>query len=414
MFINEINSRLLHKSEEYDLAAARLPPKVRISVFAWEHGSCKIQIDQRPPGLAVEMAAWIRIDRLEKNDTLEGSVAKILFVGGSLNQTTMMHKIAQELDDQDCYFTPFYAHGFIGWLTSLGLLNFTILGGRHRKETIRYIRENKLKHDFKGKNNQYDLVVIGTDTLVPANLPKYRLVMVQEGIILPENWVFSIVRALKLPRYLADTAMTGLSDAYDIFCVASPGYRDLFIKKGVKKDKIVVTGIPNFDNVEIFNCNEFPHHNYVLAATSPVRETFRLDNRSAFIHWVKEIAGDRKIIFKLHPNENFRRAAREIRAYAPGAVVYQSGDVREMIANCAVLVTQYSSVTYIGLAMGKEVHSYLDLDELRELVPIQNGGQSAASIAQICRDLINISVKDLKENGVGARYRTNWGYNRSV
>ena len=30
------------------------------------------------------------------------------------------------------------------------------------------------------------------------------------------------------------------------FCVASEGYRDLFISKGVKPEKIYVTGIPNF------------------------------------------------------------------------------------------------------------------------------------------------------------------------
>lgn len=341
-------------------------------------------------------------------------MSKFLFVGGSLNQTTMMHKIAQELDDHECYFTPFYAHGFVGWLSNLGLLNFTILGGRHRKETIRYIREHKLKHDFKGRRNKYDLVLIGTDTLVPANLPSTRLVLVQEGIILPENWVYHLVRTLKLPRYLADTATTGLSDAYDVFCVASPGYREVFIRKGVKKEKIVVTGIPNFDNVKTFFNNDFPHHHYVLAATSPARETFRPDNRIAFIRKVKEIAGGRKIIFKLHPNEKFGRATREIRAYAPGAIIYKSGDIREMIANCDVLVTQYSSVTYIGLAMGKKVHSYLDVDELRELLPIQNEGQSAANIARICRDLLNIPVEELKKYGATDHYRSAWGYNRSL
>lgn len=175
-----------------------------------------------------------------------------------------------------------------------------------------------------------------------------------------------------------------------------------------------MTGIPNFDNVAAFYDNDFPHHHYVLAATSPTRETFKPDNRAAFIRRVKGIAGGRKIIFKLHPNEKFGRATREIRAHAPGAIIYKSGEIGKMIANCDVLVTQYSSVTYIGLAMGKEVYSYLDEDELRRVMPLQNGGRSAANIARVCSDLLTIPVDELKKNGAAASYRAGWGYNRSV
>ena len=39
----------------------------------------------------------------------------ILFIGGSLNQTTMLHKIAQHMGDYNCYFTPYYADGIEGW-----------------------------------------------------------------------------------------------------------------------------------------------------------------------------------------------------------------------------------------------------------------------------------------------------------
>jgi hypothetical protein len=55
---------------------------------------------------------------------------------------------------------------------------------------------------------------------------------------------------------LAGTAATGLSDAYHAFCVASEGYRDFFIRKGARPEKIIITGIPNFDNCEqnISNC----------------------------------------------------------------------------------------------------------------------------------------------------------------
>ena len=56
-----------------------------------------------------------------------------------------------------------------------------------------------------------------------------------------------------------------------------------------------------------------------------------------------------------------------------------------MIANCDVLVTQFSSTAYVGLALGKEVHSYFDVEELGRLCPIQNGSTSARRIADVCR-----------------------------
>jgi hypothetical protein len=59
-----------------------------------------------------------------------------------------------------------------------------------------------------------------------------------------------------------------------------------------------------------------------------------------------------------------------------------------MIANCDILITQYSSVAYIGLALGKEVHSYFNIEELKRLMPIQNGGRSAENIAHACMEFL--------------------------
>ncbi len=162
---------------------------------------------------------------------------KALFICGSLNQTTMMHKIAGQMTDMSCYFTPFYADGNLEWLRKAGLLEFTILGGSHRKATQDYLKHNNLPVDVGGKRHKYDLVVTCTDLFVPRNVHGKRLVLVQEGITEPETWVYHLVRNLNLPRYLANTAATGLSDSYDVFCVASPGYRDFFIRKGVKAEE---------------------------------------------------------------------------------------------------------------------------------------------------------------------------------
>ena len=68
---------------------------------------------------------------------------------------------------------------------------------------------------------------------------------------------------------MANTSMMGLSNAFDAFCVASDGFKELFIRKGVRPDKIVVTGIPNFDNLEDIKPGKFKYQNYVLVATTP-------------------------------------------------------------------------------------------------------------------------------------------------
>jgi hypothetical protein len=147
--------------------------------------------------------------------------------------------------------------------------------------------------------------------------------------------------------------------------------------------------MPNYDNCEQYLDNDFPHHNYVMVATSDMRETYRKEDRPAFIREALKIAAGRQMLFKLHPNEKLERAEAEIREHAPkGTLIYQSGNTSHMIANCAELITQYSTVVYTGLALGKKVHSYFDINELKRLAPLQNGGTSAKNIATICRAYI--------------------------
>ena len=130
-----------------------------------------------------------------------------------------------------------------------------------------------------------------------------------------------------------------------------------------------VIGIPNFDDCKQYYENDFPHKGYVLVCTSDLREKFRYENRKKFIEYAVEIADGRQLIFKLHPNENFDRATQEINRWAPGALVYSLGSAEEMIANCDVLTTSFSSTVYVGLALDKMVYSSLPMDELKALKP---------------------------------------------
>ena len=322
---------------------------------------------------------------------------KVLFICGSMNITTQMQQIAAELPEYEKYFTPFYADGFIKLLNKLKLVEFTIIGDKRAGECHRYLESQALAIDYGGRQHDYDLIVTCSDLVVQKNIQDKKRIIVQEGITDPERFSFHLVKTFKfLPKWFAGTSANGISNDFDYYCVAGEGYRELFIRKGVNPEKIRVTGIPNFDNCKKYYDNDFPHKGYVLVCTSDLREKFRYENRKKFIKDSLKIANGRQLIFKLHPNEKFERRTAEIKQLAPDALVYTSGSAEEMIANSEALITSYSSTIYVGLALGKEVYSVLDMDELRRLTPVQNSC-AARHIADVCRELI-----EGKQNTSGA------------
>jgi hypothetical protein len=320
----------------------------------------------------------------------------ILFICGSLNQTQQMDKISQHLGEFNLYFTPFYGDGLEDFASRAGLLNMTVLGGRHQADTRDYLSSRGLLVDFRGCDRNYDMVFTCSDLIVPWNIRRKRVVLIQEGITTSESPLYHLVRWGKIfPRYWANTSATGLSHSYDLFCVASEGYRNLFIHKGVSPERIAVTGIPNFDNFSAVNRREFPYSNYVLAATSPAGNLADVLACEKFIRKCVEIAAGRQLIFKLHPLENTSREGRLIHKYAPNAIFLNRGNVNPMIANADAVITQYSSCTFVALALGKETHTLLDIDESRLLMPLQNFGDSARRIAVLSRRILFIPLEHL-------------------
>jgi len=317
---------------------------------------------------------------------------RILFICGSMNQTTQMHQISRHLGEYEQAFTPFYADGVHEVMRRLGMLEFTIIGDKLARRCRQYLETQQVDIDYRGRRGPYDLVLTCSDVFLQDNIRGGRTVLVQEGITDPEDRNFRLVQRHRwLPLWMAGTSATGLSDAYRAFCVASEGYRDFFIVKGANKDKIVVTGIPNFDNCQRYRDNAFPLRNYVLVCTSPLREIFRSEDRRAFIRDALAIAKGRLLVFKFHPNENIVRATQEVHRWAPDALVFASGSAEEMIANCDVLITRYSSTVFVGLALDKETHSDFPMDELRHLMPVQNNA-AAQNIANVCRRVMEDRV----------------------
>lgn len=305
-----------------------------------------------------------------------------------MNQTTQMHKISLELAEHDCFFTTYYGNRFLEFAKKLRLTEASVLGYKRSACSQAYLDNNGLQSDYRGRKGAYDLVLSCSDQVIQANLRGTPMVVVQEGMTDPEGVLYRFWWKHRwFPRYIAGTSTSGLSNEYTLFCVASEGYRQHFVERGADPDRLVVTGIPNFDNCREYYDNDFPLSRYVLCCTSDCRETAMPEDRKATILNAVRIAKGRQLIFKLHPNERVERATREINRYAPGALVYSTGHTEQMIANCDVLITRYSSVVYIGLALGKEVHSDMDVTRLRALTPIQNAS-AAREIADHCRRIL--------------------------
>jgi len=304
-----------------------------------------------------------------------------------------MHQIADQLAEYDCFFSQLYSdHPLIKMAVKWKWLDTTIMGGEFKRKADAYLQEHGLRNDYArlAYNNTYDLVVFCSDMLVTPKLKKLKTIWVQEGMTDPITSWGKIVHALKLPSYIAgNTAFNGAANICDIYCAASEGYKKQFTDLGTDPSRIFVTGIPNYDNIETFLRNDFPYSDYVLVTTSDIRETFNKEDRPAFIKQCAEIAAGRQLIFKLHPNEQKDRAIAEIKEYAPpGTLTYTDQDPNVMIANCEELITQYSTLVYVGIALGKKVYSYFDVEKLKALTPVQNGGISAMSIAALCRSYI--------------------------
>jgi hypothetical protein len=321
---------------------------------------------------------------------------RVLFVCGSINQTKQMHQIATELGAIEARYAPYYCDGLLDVMRRAGMLNFTILGAPWRRDCMEYLERHGLPVDMDGAEGNYDLVITCSDVVVPHNVRGTRLLLVQEGMTDPPRFWYWTRKLLPfMPLWSCGTSGTGLSGLYDRFCVASPGYRDLFVSRGADPERIVVTGIPNFDDCRAYAKNDFPHRDYVLVCTSDTRETLKFDNRKKFIRRCVEVAAGRQLIFKLHPNENWERNTREINRWAPGALVFTRGSAEEMVANSEVLIVQYSTLAYVGLALGKDVHAYTDLEELRRLLPLQ-GGKAARNIAAVCRTMLAEPLESLR------------------
>lgn len=342
---------------------------------------------------------------------------KILFITGSMNQTSQMFQIARELPDYDCWFSQMFSDApVVRYLKNkTTLLDKTIIAEPHRLKAEAFLKDAGCRIDYEARQNTYDLVVCCSDLIIPRRLRQYKTVWVQEGMIDRVTLLSKIVKALKLsPTLCFNTSLNGSTNQCDLYCAASEGYKQYISRMGTDLSRIYVTGMPNYDNAAQYLDNDFPHHNYIMVATTDMRETARPENRIKFIKYCVRIAAGRPLLFKLHPNENFKRAIKEIRRHTPeGTLIFTEGNTNHMIANCLELITQYSTVVYTGIVLGKKVYSWFDVAQLKQLAPLQNGGASARNIADICRAYVEFDgPKEEFKNELKRRTAANTNYNK--
>src|SRR5258708_13043260 len=177
---------------------------------------------------------------------------KILFIIGSPNQASQMHQIASQLPDYDCFFSQLYSkHAFVKFAVRKGFLDTTILAGEFKRKGDAYLEKHRLRNDYAQKvyHNNYDLKVLCSDLLVTNELRKGKTLFVQEGMTDAITAWGKMTWGLASPAYWArNTPFNGASNICDIYCAASPGYKDQFSRFGTEADRIIVTGIPNYDN----------------------------------------------------------------------------------------------------------------------------------------------------------------------
>lgn len=312
---------------------------------------------------------------------------RCLFLCTTAYNACAFQQVAGALPGWDCRFSPFNVLPTPTYrlLDHIGFIGKTPLAANLRESVALRIRELGLPLDMD-RRGPYDLVVLGNDFFVPEDIREISpKVLVQEGWLWPYHWRRRLVTTLHLPPLFASANGSGLSRGYTYFCVASEGYRNALASK-ICPDKLIVTGLPLLDHVQrdLGSLIDDISMDFVLLATHPGREYYEGERRRALLRKTRVVAAGRPIVVKFHPHEKQGRALQEIEKWLPEAQVVTNADVFALIANCAALVTTYSTVIFYAMLMGKPVFCSYATDKIEELLPEQNG-EAAYRIAEVCR-----------------------------
>lgn len=120
-------------------------------------------------------------------------------------------------------------------------------------------------------------------------------------------------------------------------------------------------------NRQRYRLNDFADKGYVLCRTSDVRRLLVEDRKSSRSVREGRRRAQQAALYGFTSTSCW--LLDEIKSRVPNARVFTSGSAEEMVANCDTLVCKYSTLAYVGLALGKEVFSLFDLEELKACSP---------------------------------------------
>src|ERR1700744_4977730 len=106
---------------------------------------------------------------------------KILFITGSINQTSQMHQISMHLrNDYDCWFSQIFPDSAFlrGIIKHTPFADGTVLAGQFKERSEKYLQEHGLQVDYGGDKHPYDLVVNCSDMIVADKFRKTKTVWV--------------------------------------------------------------------------------------------------------------------------------------------------------------------------------------------------------------------------------------------
>jgi len=156
---------------------------------------------------------------------------RTLFICGSLNQTTQLHAVARELRELDASFTPSTAIVSSTECARLGLIDMTIGGEKRRGWCLDYLKSHCLQSICMASGAVTTSSCTCTDLVVPKNVRRSKLVVVQEGIFDRDGMIAlpSVGHSASCLGGSPALAQRGKCFVYDRFCAASDGFRERIV-----------------------------------------------------------------------------------------------------------------------------------------------------------------------------------------
>jgi len=156
----------------------------------------------------------------------------------------------------------------------------------------------------------------------------------------------------------------------DYICVMSDKVKLNLIERGVKKDKIIVTGQPAFDGIRLIDSSHNLIEREILYASQPTSNTHLI---LATLIKIKQEGLINKITVKLHPSQQVKEYL-YIKDFG-FELIEGKADIKQLITQHQVILTEYSTVGLEAVFLNRALVT-VNLSSESKLVPYEQLGLS--------------------------------------